>query len=198
MKHLLLLIAASLLVNPVSAKSTHFDLYENFEVVFDQARSQRLSNNSSYNYSVSSRAESIGLIQKFQLSAHVFAGLGLWLGGLEIELETMPSVSHFEEYEVDFNRWLGVHAKIDFADLIPFGNVAYHYESRDTQLRINANAGLKLLKLSSVSLDFDGELSELVDQQPGLVSLLEQDALDKFEDYYLEPVLDVGLSYAFN
>ena len=198
MKHLIFFIAASLLVNTVSAKSTQLTLNEDFEVVFDQTRSQRLSNNSSYNYSTNSRAESIGLIQKFQLSAHVFAGLGLWLGGLEIELETMPSVLHFKEYEVDLDRWLGIRAKIDFSDLIPFGNVAYHYESRDTQLRINANAGLKLLKPSSVSLDFDGELSDLVDQQSGLVAQLEQDALNKFEAYYLEPVLDVGLSYAFN
>ena len=198
MKQIAFVITALLFVGPVSAKSTQFALNQNFDVVFDQAQSRALSQSSSYHYSATSRLESVGLVRNFQMSAHTFVGLGIWLGGLEIELETMPSFFQFEEYEVDLNRWLGARAKIEFADLVPYGNLAYRYQSRDEQLQISANAGLKLLLPSSVSLDFEGELSGLVDRQLGLVSRLEQDAFNQLEDFYLEPVLAVGLNYSFD
>jgi hypothetical protein len=198
MKQIAFFIAVSLFVGSVSAKSTQLVLNQNFELVFEQAQSRSLSKSSSYRYSVTSRVESVGLVQYYQLSAHTFVGLGLWLGGLEIELETMPSFFRFEDYEVDLNRWLSARAKIDFADLIPFGNLAYRYQSRDEQLQITANAGLKLLLPSRISIDFEGELSGVVDRQAGLVSRLEQDTLNQLEDYYLEPVLTVGLNYTFD
>ncbi len=198
MKHFLIFIVALLLVNPASAKSTQLALSNNFEVVVDQARSQLLRKNSSYNYTVSSRNESVGLIHNFQLSPRMFAGLGLWIGGPEIEIETVASFSRFEEYEVDLNRWLGVRAKIDFADLVPFGNLTYRFESRDARLQINANAGLKLLLPSSVSLNFNGELGDLVNRETDLVAQLEKEGLNQLENYYLEPVLGIGLRYTFN
>jgi len=198
MKQIGLLLTASLFVSAATAKSTNLVLNENLEIIFDQARSQVLSRNSRYNYSTSSRTESIGLIQKFQLSTHLSTGLGLWLGGLEIELETGLSPVQFEGHQVDLNRWLGVRARIDFADIVPYGNIAYSYLSRDRQLRFGANAGLKLLIPSNVSMSFNGELSDEVNRQEGLVSQLEHDVLDQLEDYYLEPVLGVDLSYSFN
>jgi len=198
MKQIGLLLTASLFVSAATAKSTNLVLNENLEIIFDQARSQVLSRNSRYNYSTSSRTESIGLIQKFQLSTHLSTGLGLWLGGLEIELETGLSPVQFEDHQVDLNRWLGVRARIDFADIVPYGNIAYSYLSRDRQLRFGANAGLKLLIPSNVSMSFNGELSDEVNRQEGLVSQLEHDVLDQLEDYYLEPVLGVDLSYSFN
>jgi len=198
MKQIGLLLTASLFVSAATAKSTNLVLNENLEIIFDQARSQVLSRNSRYNYSTSSRTESIGLIQKFQLSTHLSTGLGLWLGGLEIELETGLSPVQFEGHQVDLNRWLCVRARIDFADIVPYGNIAYSYLSRDRQLRFGANAGLKLLIPSNVSMSFNGELSDEVNRQEGLVSQLEHDVLDQLEDYYLEPVLGVDLSYSFN
>lgn len=198
MKQIAFVIAASLFVSSVLAKSTQLALNQNFEVVFDQAQSRSLSKNSSYHYAATSRVESVGLIYNFQMSAHTFAGLGLWLGGLEIELETMSTFSQIDDIEVDLNRWLGARAKIDFTDLIPFGSLAYRYQSRDEKLQITANAGLKLLLPSSVSINFDGELSDMVNREVGLVSRLEQDTLSQLEDFYLEPVLGVGLRYDFN
>jgi len=198
MKQIVLLLTASLFVSAAAAKSTNLVLNENLEIIFDQARSQVLSRNSRYNYSTSSRTESIGLIQKFQLSTHVSTGLGLWLGGLEIELETGLSLVQFEDLQVDLNRWLGVRARIDFANIVPYGNIAYHYESRDRQLRFGANAGLKLLIPSNVSMSFNGELDSLVNRQADQVAQLEHDVLDQLEDYYLEPVFGVDLSYSFN
>ena len=197
MKQIAILTVVLLLVGSVSAKSTHFALNPNLEVVFDQAESRVLSQNSSYHYSATSRVESIGLVHNFQMSTHTFAGLGLWLGGLEIELETMSSFSRFEEYEVNLNRWLSARAKIDFADLVPYGNLAYRYQSRDEQLQITANAGLKLLLPSSVSIDFEGELSGLVEREAGLVLQLERDTLNQLEGFYLEPLLGIGLRYKF-
>jgi hypothetical protein len=197
-KHLIIFIVALLFVNPASAKSTQFALNSNFEVFIDKSRSQLLRKNSSYNYTASSRNESVGLVQKFQLTTHLFAGLGLWIGGPEIEIETTASISRHEEFEIDLNRWIGVRAKIDFADLVPFGNLAYRFESRDAQLQINANAGLKLLLPSRVSLDFNGEFGDLVNRETGLVAQLERDSLNQLENYYLVPVFDIGLRYAFN
>ena len=198
MKRIGLLLAASLFINVAVAKSTQLELHENLEVIFDQERSQISGGNSSYNYFTNSMFESIGMIQKIQLSPRVFAGLGLLLGGLEIELKTGPSVVQFEENEIDLNRWLGARAKIEFADITPFGNLAYRYQSRNTRLRISANAGLKLLQLSSVSLEFNGELGDQVNRRLDLVSALEQDVLNQLENYYLEPVLGVDLNYKFN
>jgi hypothetical protein len=198
MKQIGLLLTALLFVSTAAAKSTKLALNENLEINFDQARSQVLSRNSSYNYSTSSRTESIGLIQKFQLSTHLSTGLGLWLGGLEIELETGPSLVQFQDNQVDLNRWLGVRAKINFADIVPYGNIAYSYQSRDAQLRFGANAGLKLLIPTDVSMSFNGELGSLVNRQADLIAQLEHDVLDQLEDYYLEPVFGVDLSYTFN
>lgn len=198
MKHLVFFIVASLFVNPVSAKSTRIELNNDQELIFDRSQSRKLTNNTIYNYSAISSSESIGMIQKFRLSPRLSGGLGIWLGGLEIELETMASFTQFEQNEVDLNRWLGVRAKIDFAEFIPYGSITYLYESRDQQFQFNANAGIKLLQPSNVSVSFGGEWGDIVEQQSNLVAQLERDTFGKLENYYLEPVLGLGLSYTFD
>jgi hypothetical protein len=198
MKYLVFIIVASLFVNPVSAKSTRIGLNNDLELILDRSQARKLSNNTIYNYSAISSSESIGMIQKFRLSPRVSGGLGLWLGGLEIELETMATITQFEQNEVDLNRWLGVRANIDFADIIPYGSITYLYESRDRQFQFNANAGIKLLQPTDVSVTFVGEWGDIVEQQSNLVAQLERDTFDKLENYYLEPVLGLGLSYTFD
>jgi hypothetical protein len=197
-KYIGLLFVASLFVNIAVANTTQLALTDNLDIRFDKGRSQHIERNSRYNYSTTVRSESIGLIQKFQLSPRISAGLGLWLGGLDIELETEASVVQFDEISVDLNRWLGVRAKINFADIIPFGNIAYLYESRNQQLRFNADVGIKFIKPSNVSLAFNGEWGEIVEQRNDLISQLQRDALSQLKEYYLEPLLGLDLSYTFN
>ena len=198
MKRYEILLVALFAINVATAKSIQPEVYESLEVSFVQAQSQTLGRNSYYNYFSSNRVRSIDLTQKIKLSPGVFAELGLSLGGIEIEFMTGPSFVGNEDNRMDLDRWLGARAKIKFSDINPIGGIAYLYKSRDTQFQLSANAGLKLLKPSDVLLEFDGELGDQLNRRLELVSRLEQEVLNRFENYYLEPVLSVDLSYKFN
>lgn len=197
MKLTKLLFVALFFINVATAKSIQPGWHESLEVSFDQAQSQTLGRNSYYNYSFTYLVKSIDLTRRIKLSPRIFAELGLSLGGPEIEFMTGPSIVGNEEIRVDLNRWLSVRAKIEFADINPIGGIAYLYKSRDTQFQFSATARLKLLKPSDVLLEFDGELGDQVNRRFDLVWQLEQDVLNQFENYYLEPVLGVDLSYKF-
>jgi hypothetical protein len=119
-------------------------------------------------------------------------------GGIEVEVETQSSIVRFRDSDIDIDGLLGVNAKIEFADIIPYLNLGYYIEGRKQRLSFSANAGIKLLWLSSVSVTLEGEIGNLLEQQNGVVSRLQDEIRQDLEDYYLEPVINIHMNYLFN
>ncbi len=198
MKRIILLVAASVFLDVVAAKSVLSSLGDDLDLIFSQGRSRDLSRQGVYNYSADSRDKSIGFLSNTQLTPTISLGLGLMFGGIEIEFETQPSVVQYRDSEIDIDGLLGVNAKIEFADIIPYASLGYYIEDRKQRLSFSANAGIKLLLLSSVSVNLDGEAGDLLEQQNGVVSRLEDEIRQELDDYYLEPVIQMAMNYRFN
>ncbi len=198
MKRVILLIAASLFFDVVAAKSVQSNLDDDLLLIFSQSQSRDLGRQGTYNYSAYSRAKSIGFLQNIPLTPTISVGLGLMFGGMEIEVETQLSTVRIRVSDIDIDGLLGVNAKIEFADIIPYLNLAYYREDRKQQLSFSASAGIKLLRLASVSVGLDGEVGDLLERQDGVVSSLADQIRQNLDDYYLEPVIKIDLNYVFN
>ncbi len=198
MKRVILLIAASLFFDVVAAKSVQSNLDDDLLLIFSQSQSRDLGRQGTYNYSAYSRAKSIGFLQNIPLTPTISVGLGLMFGGMEIEVETQLSTVRIRVSDIDIDGLLGVNAQIEFADIIPYLNLAYYLEDRKQQLSFSASAGIKLLRLASVSVGLDGEVGDLLERQDGVVSSLADQIRQNLDDYYLEPVIKIDLNYVFN
>jgi hypothetical protein len=135
-------------------------------------------------------------MQNIPLTPTINVGLGLMFGGIEIEIETQSSKVRFRDADID--GLLRMNAKIEFADIIPYLNLGYYIEGRKQRLSFSANAGIKLLQLSSVSVTLDGEIGDLLEHQKGVVSKLQDEIRQDLDAYYLEPVINMHMNYLFN
>ncbi len=64
-------------------------------------------------------------------------------------------------------------------------------------LAFRVDAGMRLLSVSDLSLEIDGPLASEIRNRGALLRDFEQQARDELDDYYLEPVLRMDLSYRF-
>ncbi len=198
MKRIILLVAASLFLDLVAAKSVQGNLDDDLVLVFNQGESRDLGRKGVYNYSINSRVNSIGFIRNTQLTPTIRVGLGLMFGGTEIEVETLSSIVELRGSDIDINSLLRMNVKFTFADIIPFANLGYYIENRNKRLSFSVSAGIKLLRLSGVSVNLDGEIGGLLKQDNLVVSKLEEEIRQGLEKYYLEPVLQMNINYVFN
>ena len=198
MKRIILLVAASLFLDLVAAKSVQGNLDDDFVLIFNQGESRDLGRKGVYNYSINSRVNSIGFIRNTQLTPTIRVGLGLMFGGTEIEVETLSSIVQLRGSDIDINSLLRMNVKFTFADIIPFANLGYYIENRNKRLSFSVSAGIKLLRLSGVSVNLDGEIGGLLKQDNLVVSKLVEEFRQGLEEYYLEPVLQIHMSYVFN
>jgi len=193
-----LLVAASLFLDLVAAKSIQGNLDDDLVLVFNQSESRDLDRKGVYNYSIDSRVNSIGFIRNTRLTPTITVGLGLMFGGTEIEVESRSSIVQLSGSDIDINSLLRMNVKFTFADIIPFANLGYYIENRNKQLSFSVSAGIKLLQLSGVTVNLDGEIGGLLKQDNLVVSKLEEEFRQGLEEYYLEPVLQIHMSYVFN
>ena len=198
MKRIILLVAASLFLDLAAAKSVQGNLDDDLVLVFNQGESRDLGRQGVYNYAIDSRVNSIGFIRNTRLTPTIRVGLGLMFGGTEIEVESRSSIVQLRGSDIDINSLLRMNVKITFADIIPFANLGYYIENRNKQLSFSVSAGIKLLQLSGVSVNLDGEIGGLLKQDNLVVSKLEEEFRQDLEEYYLEPVLQIHMSYVFN
>jgi hypothetical protein len=198
MKRIILFVAASLFLDLVAAKSVQSNLDDDLVLIYSHGQSHDLDRQGVYNYSTNSRVQSIGFMKNIPLTPTINVGLGLMFGGIEVEVETQSSIVRFRDSDIDIDGLLGVNAKIEFADIIPYLNLGYYIEGRKQRLSFSANAGIKLLWLSSVSVTLEGEIGNLLEQQNGVVSRLQDEIRQDLEDYYLEPVINIHMNYLFN
>lgn len=198
MKRIILFVAALLFLDLVAAKSVQSNLNDNLVLIYSQGQSHDLGRQGVYNYSTLSKVQSIGFMQNIPLTPTINVGLGLMFGGIEIEIETQSSMVRFRDADIDIDGLLRVNAKIEFADIIPYVNLGYHLEDRKQRLSFSANAGIKLLQLSSVSVTLDGEVGDLLEHQTGVVSRLQDAIRQDLDAYYLEPVISMYMNYLFN
>ncbi|MCH7880045.1 MAG: hypothetical protein IIB69_00455 [Proteobacteria bacterium] len=198
MKRIILFVAALLFLDLVAAKSVQSNLNDNLVLIYSQGQSHDLGRQGVYNYSTLSKVQSIGFMQNIPLTPTINVGLGLMFGGIEIEIETQSSMVRFRDADIDIDGLLRVNAKIEFADIIPYVNLGYHLEDRKQRLSFSANAGIKLLQLSSVSVTLDGEVGDLLEHQTGVVSRLQDAIRQDLDAYYLEPVISMHMNYLFN
>ncbi|MEE8365638.1 MAG: hypothetical protein V3R76_07620 [Gammaproteobacteria bacterium] len=198
MKRIILFVAALLFLDLVAAKSVQSNLNDNLVLIYSQGQSHDLGRQGVYNYSTVSKVQSIGFMQNIPLTPTINVGLGLMFGGIEIEIETQSSMVRFRDADIDIDGLLRVNAKIEFADIIPYVNLGYHLEDRKQRLSFSANAGIKLLQLSSVSVTLDGEVGDLLEHQTGVVSRLQDAIRQDLDAYYLEPVINMHMNYLFN
>ena len=183
----------------VEAKSAQGNLDDNIVLVITQDRSIKLDRKGVYNYSTDIRDNSIGLVSNIQLAPTINLGLGLMLGGIEVEFETQQSMVNYRGSDIDIDSLLGLDTKIKFADIIPYANLGYYVEDHKQRLSFSASAGVKLLMISNISVVLDGEFSDLYEQQHrGVVSRLQQDIIQDLKDYYLGPTIQMNLNYVFN
>ena len=122
----------------------------------------------------------------------------MMFGGIEIELESQSSIIQLRGSDIDLDSLLGVNVKLKFADITPYANLVYYIENHNKQLSFSASAGLKLLQLSSISVNLDGEIGDLLKQHNLVVSKLEEDIRQDLEESYLEPVIQMNINYIFN
>ena len=198
MKRIILFVAALLFLDLVAAKSVQSNLNDNLVLIYSQGQSHDLGRQGVYNYSTLSKVQSIGFMQNIPLTPTINVGLGLMFGGIEIEIESPSSMVRFRDADIDIDGLLRVNAKIEFADIIPYVNLGYHLEDRKQRLSFSANAGIKLLQLSSVSVTLDGEVGDLLEHQTGVVSRLQDAIRQDLDAYYLEPVISMHMNYLFN
>lgn len=198
MKRIILFVAASLFLDLVAAKSVQSNLDDNLVLIYSQDQSHDLGRQGVYHYSTNSRVQSIGFMKNIPLTPTINVGLGLMFGGIEVEVETQSSIVRFRDSDIDIDGLLGINVKIEFADIIPYLNLGYYIEGRKQRLSFSANAGIKLLWLSSVSVTLEGEIGNLLEQQNGVVSRLQDEIRQDLEDYYLEPVINMHMNYLFN
>lgn len=198
MKRIIAFVVASLFLNIVAAKSIQSNLFDNYVLVFSEARSHDLDRKGIYNYSTKIRAKSVGFVRMTKLTPTLSVGFGLMFGGVEIEFETQSSMVQFSDIDIDIDSLLGVNAKVEFADIIPYFNLGYHIEDHKQRLSFSANAGIKYLQVSRVSVDLDGEFGNLLEQQDGVVSRLHDEITRDLENYYLEPVFNMDMNYVFD
>jgi len=198
MKRIILLVAASLFLNVVAAKSVQGNLGDNRVLIFSEGESSDLGRQGVYNYSIDSREKFIGYMHNTQLTPSIHVGLGLMFGGSEIELESQSSLVQSRGSEIDINSLLGINVKLKFADITPYANLGYYVENRKKQLSFSINVGIKLLQLSSISVSLDGEIGNLLNQNNPVVSRLQAEIRQNLEEYYLEPVIQMQMNFAFN
>jgi len=91
-----------------------------------------------------------------------------------------------------------VNVKLKFIDIIPYVNLGYYIESRNKQLSFSVNVGIKFLQLSSVSVNLDGEIGDLLNHNNLVVSIIQREIRQDLEKYYLEPVMQMNINYVFN
>ena len=198
MKRIILLVAASLVLDVVAANTVEGKLYDDVVLVFKQGQSRDLGRQGVYNYSTDSRVKSIGIIRNIRLTPTISAGFGLMFGGIELEFETQPSMVRSGDLDIDIDRLLGINAKIKFANIVPYSNLSYFIEDRKQRLNFSANFGIEVVQLSGVSVDLEGEVGELLMQQEGVVSKLQEEIRNELEVHYLVPVIQMNLNYLFN
>lgn len=198
MKRIILLVAASLFLDVLVAKSVQGNLNDDLVMTFIQAESIGTGRKGDYNYVIDSSVNSLGFILNTQLTPAIYAGLGLMFGGTEIEVETLSSIVELRGSDIDINRLLGVNVKLKFIDIIPYVNLGYYIESRNKQLSFSVNVGIKFLQLSSVSVNLDGEIGDLLNHNNLVVSIIQREIRQDLEKYYLEPVMQMNINYVFN
>lgn len=198
MKRIILLVAASLVLDIVAADTVEGKLNDDVVLIFNQGQSRDLGRQGVYNYSASSRVKSIGIVRNIRLTPTISAGFGLMFGGIEIELETQPSMVRWGDLGIDIDSLLGINVKIKFANIVPYSNLSYYIEDRKQRLNFSANIGIEMVQLSGVSVDLEGEVGELLMQQNGVVSYLQEEIRNELEAHYLVPVIQMNLNYLFN
>ena len=198
MKRTILLVVASLFLNGVAAKSVQGNLGDDLVLIFSQEEASDLGRQGIYNYSINSRLKSIGFMHNTPLTTTTHFGFGMMFGGIEIELESQSSIIQLRGSDIDIDSLLGVNVKLKFADITPYANLVYYIENRKKQLSFSANAGLRLLRLSSISVSLDGEIGNLLKQNNSVISRLQEEFRQSLDEYYLEPVMQMQLNFAFN
>lgn len=196
-KRIIAFVAASLFLNIVAAKSVQNHLFDNYFLLYSEGQSHKLDREGVYNYSTSIRAKSVGLLQSTRLTTTISVGLGLMIGGTEIEFQTQPSMVRFNDIDIDIDSLLGAKVKVQFADIIPYLNMGFYIEDHKQRLSFSANIGIKYLQVSRVSVDMNGEFGNLLEQQDGVASRLHDEITQDLEDYYLEPVINMAMIYVF-
>ena len=88
--------------------------------------------------------------------------------------------------------------KLKFIDIIPYVNLGYYIENRNKQFSFSVNVGIKFLQLSSVSVNLDGEIGDLLNHNNLVVSIIQREIRQDLEKYYLEPVMQMNINYVFN
>lgn len=148
-------------------------------------------------YAMKVRVRWIGMTREFALGEHYGAGLGLHLGGTEIAWRTTDSPVTSGALSIDLNDWLSARAKLRFHELVPYAQLSYHRGNFMRGLAFRVDAGMRLLSVSDLSLEIDGPLASEIRNRGALLRDFEQQARDELDDYYLEPVLRMDLSYRF-
>ncbi len=150
-----------------------------------------------YRVSARLRAEWLELVREIPLGSAISLGLGLHLGGPELELRKLTSADNLAGRQADLHRWLSLDARLKFHDFQPYARLSYRSGGVDRGFGLRVDAGLRLLKIEDLSVKLIGPMAAQIADHGRLLDEFEHDARDDLDDYYVEPLIRVEMSYRF-
>lgn len=193
-------IPALLLVcaySPLQAGEISVHQPENYLISYNDGLQGSGRQSGYYHYAMATRSRWIALVREFPLGENFSAGLGMHLGGPEIEMRTTDSVVVSGSRSVDLNDWLSLRARLRFHDLVPYAQISYRAQSSKRGLAFRLDAGLRVLSVSDLALEIDGPALGEIEHRGEMLQALKRDARDDLESYYVEPLLRMKLNLRF-
>ena len=186
---LLLTLLASLQSAPASAR---------YSIAFGEAARSAAGVTGDYRFAARVRAEWFELVRDIPLGSALSLGLGVHIGGPEIELRTVTSPGDDAGPGGGPNPWLSLDARLEFHDLQPYLRLRYRAGRDDRGFGMRVDAGLRVLKVEDVSIRLGGPLAAGIADRDRLLDELERESRRRLDDYYAEPVLQLAMNYRFD
>ncbi len=186
---LLLALLASMLSDPAAAR---------YSIAFGESARSAAGASGDYRFAARMRAEWFELVREIPLGSALSLGLGVHVGGPEIELRTVASSGAGAGRDADRNRWLALDARIEFHDLQPYVRLRYRAGRNDRGFGMQVDAGLRVLKVEDLSIRLDGPLATDIGDRERRLDELERESRERLDDYYAEPVFQLAMNYRFD
>lgn len=197
MKQLFMVVSGLLLAINAEANYFQLALNDNYSLVSIQTDTRLQDTAGLYAIDISHQGKTIGLVKEIRFGSSWRGSFGLLLADEDISISTARSPVRIFNRLIDLNELFAVKARLEFADLIPYASLAYQYENDSREITVDFVTGLKLLKLDENDIIFEQALGEMVEQYNDISSRLKEDAFNRLEEYYLQPVFHVKIQFHF-
>jgi len=108
-----------------------------------------------YSIGIKRQSNTLGLTRNIYQGTSWRTSLGLLLADESLQFSTDSAVLKLGNRSINVNDILSIKARLEFADIVPYVNVAYRYQSENRLQLWGFSAGLKLLKLEGNQINFD-------------------------------------------